>query len=180
EELSGSGSCIGYRQMHQRLRNDHRLVVSRETTRTVLGVSNRRKGRLQRRRYMCKGPNYLWHMDGYDKLKPYGFCIHGAIDGYSRRILWLEVDSTNNDPAVIAQYYVDCVNQLGGAPRIVRADCGTENVVVAGLQRFFRSEATDDFAGEKSFLYGTSSANQRIEAWWSFLRKANSNWWMNY
>ena len=29
-----------------------------------------------------KGPNYLWHMDGYDKLKPYGFCIHGAIDGY--------------------------------------------------------------------------------------------------
>lgn len=118
--------------MHQRLRNDHRLVVTRETTRTVLGaldpegVSKRRKGELQRRRYMCKGPNYLWHMDGYDKMKPYGFCIHGAIEGYSRRILWLEVDSTNNDPAVIAQYYIDCVNQLGGAPRIVWADYGTE------------------------------------------------------
>ena len=24
----------------------------------------------------------LWHLDGYDKLKPYGFAIHGYIDGY--------------------------------------------------------------------------------------------------
>ena len=23
-------------------------------------------------------------VDGYDKLKPYGFSIHGAIDGFSR------------------------------------------------------------------------------------------------
>lgn len=46
---------------------------------------------------------------------------------------------------------------------IVRADCGTENVVIAGLQRFFRSQATDDFSGNKSFLYGKSSANQLLE-----------------
>ena len=49
-----------------------------------------------------------------------------------------------------------------GTSRIVRADCGTENVVVAGLQRFFCSQATDDFAGNKSFLYGKSSANQVV------------------
>ena len=29
EELTGSGSCVDYRQMHQRLRNDHGLVVTR-------------------------------------------------------------------------------------------------------------------------------------------------------
>ena len=23
----------------------------------------------------------MWHIDGYDKLKPYGFPIHGCIDG---------------------------------------------------------------------------------------------------
>ena len=28
-ELSGSGSCVGYRQIHQRLRDDHGLVVDR-------------------------------------------------------------------------------------------------------------------------------------------------------
>ena len=33
----------------------------------------------------------LLHVDGYDRLKPYGFPIHSAIDGFSRRILWLHV-----------------------------------------------------------------------------------------
>ena len=28
-----------------------------------------------------QGPNYLWHVDGYDKLTPYGLNIHGCIDG---------------------------------------------------------------------------------------------------
>ena len=30
-----------------------------------------------------QGPNWVWHLnlDGYDKLKPYGFPIHGCIDG---------------------------------------------------------------------------------------------------
>lgn len=28
------------------------------------------------------GPNFLWHVDGYDKLKQFGFAIHGAIVGY--------------------------------------------------------------------------------------------------
>ena len=59
--------------------------------------------RLVRRRYYARGPNYVWHVDGYDKLKPYCFCIHGAIDGYSRKILWLEVADTNNHPTVIVK-----------------------------------------------------------------------------
>ena len=29
-----------------------------------------------------QGPNYCWHVDGLDKLKTYGFAIHGCIDGY--------------------------------------------------------------------------------------------------
>ena len=106
-ELKGSGSIIGYRAMHQRLTVQHSLNVSRNIVRQVLkildpeGVNARSKHRLQRRVYTAKGPNYLWHMDGYDKLKPFGFCIYGAMDGYSRRVLWLEVASTNNDPEII-------------------------------------------------------------------------------
>ena len=45
------------------------------------GVSARRSHRLSRREYHSKGPNFLLHIDGYDKLKPFGFAIHGAIDG---------------------------------------------------------------------------------------------------
>ena len=45
---------------------------------------------------------HIWHLDGYDELKPYGFCIHGCIGGYSRQIMWLEVGRTNNHPGVVA------------------------------------------------------------------------------
>jgi hypothetical protein len=38
QELNGSGSIIGYRAMHQRLRNNYGLVVTRETVRQVLSV----------------------------------------------------------------------------------------------------------------------------------------------
>lgn len=41
--------------------------------------------------YNSSGPSHQWHMDGYDKLKPYGIAIHGCIDAFSRRILWLKV-----------------------------------------------------------------------------------------
>ena len=40
---------------------------------------------------------WIWHIDGYDKIKPYGFAIHGVIDRFSRKILWLRVASSNNN-----------------------------------------------------------------------------------
>ena len=185
-ELEGCGNSIGYRQMHQRLRIDYGLVVQKETVRTIIkeldpvGVQSRSSKRLRRREYRGKGPNYIWHIDGYDKLKPFGFCIHGAIDGYSRRILWLEVGRTNNNSKIIANYVTDYIRQIGGVPRIVRADAGTENVYVTGIQRFLRSGCEDAFSGDKSFLYGKSVSNQRIEAWWSFLKKSNAGWWIDF
>ena len=186
EELRGSGSITGYRSMHQRLTNYHQLIVTRNTVREVLkildpeGVQARSRHRLQRRNYRTKGPNYLWHIDGYDKLKPFSFCVHGAIDGYSRKILWLEVSGSNNDPTIITKYYLDYVRQVGGTSRIIRADRGTENGNIAVTQRFFRRLARDDFGGEKSFMYGRSTSNQRIEAWWGILRKQCSDWWIKY
>ena len=185
-ELDGSGSLIGYRQMHQRLRVDYGLVVSRETVRHALklldpdGVERRSQHKLKRRAYSAKGPNFIWHLDGYDKLKPFGLCIHGAIDGYSRRILWLEVGPSNNNPRIVARYFMDCVKQLGGAPRTIRGDRGTENVNIAAMQSFLRRNGTDSMAGQKSFLYGRSVSNQRIEAWWSFLRYNDTDWWINF
>ncbi|XP_068750938.1 uncharacterized protein [Montipora capricornis] len=186
EELRGTGSLLGYRAMHQRLINQHGLVTSREVVRHALrifdpqGVEQRSRHRLRRRVYRCKGPNYLWHIDGYDKLKPFGFCIHGAIDGFSRRIIWLEVASSNNDPQVVAHHFLDYAKQLGGTARIIRGDRGTENVNIAAIQRFFRRSMDDDFAGDKSFMFGKSTSNQRIEAWWGRLRQGCADWWMEF
>ena len=51
------------------------------------GLKNRSLKRFTRRKYTSVGPNYMWHIVGYDKFKPFGFATHGAIDGYSRKIL---------------------------------------------------------------------------------------------
>ncbi len=36
------------------------------------------------------------------------------VNRFSRRILWLRLANTNNDPKVIAHYYLECVQTLGG------------------------------------------------------------------
>lgn len=185
-EICSSGQIIGYRAMHQRLITYHGLTVKREVVRHALkildpeGVEQRTNRRFRRRKYCAKGPNYLWHIDGYDKLKPFGFGVHGCIDGYSRRILWLEVSYSNNDPHIVVRYFLDYVKELGGTARIIRGDCGTENVLIEKYQRFFRRSSHDSFSGDKSFMYGRSTSNQRIESWWSILRRGCSEWWISF
>ncbi len=157
---------------------------NRETVRQFLrvldpeGVEARTHRRFRRRMYTNKGPHYLIHIDGYDKLKPYGFAIHGAIDGFSRRILWLEIGPTNNDPKVVAQYFVDYVQQIKGVPHIIRTDRGTENTLIEDIQIAFRYYHEDDRAGFKSFLKGKSTSNQRIERWWGSMRSGSIDFWL--
>ena len=38
-----------------------------------------------------------WHIDGQDKLKQFGFLLHGYIDGFSRRLIWLKMSSFTNE-----------------------------------------------------------------------------------
>jgi|SRR5580698_5050818 hypothetical protein len=98
------------------------------------GCARRHSHRLGRRVYFSKGPNFIWHLDSYDKLKPFGFCINGCIHGFSRKIIWLNVWKTSSDPKVVAGYYVDAVSHEHGCPYLVRGDAGTENSVVKNLQ----------------------------------------------
>lgn len=94
-----------------------------------------------------------------------------CIDGYSRKIIWLECASSNNNPAIIAHNYMNAVVQYDGCPWQIRTDCGTENVHVAAIQAFINNRMN-------SHVYGTSPANQRIESWWTFLRRNRSQWWI--
>ena len=111
QELQFSASKVGYRTIWQKLVVEYGLSVPKETVRHAFrvldpeGVDSRLRHKLRRRQYRGNGRNFLWHIDGYDKLKPYGFCVHGIIDGYSRQILWLEVAMSNNNPGIIANYF---------------------------------------------------------------------------
>ena len=168
DELKGSSSCFGYLYMLQKSRSSG-LTDDKETVRLILnsldpaGVDKRKRQKLTNREYLSFGPNYTWHIDGYDKLKGFGIAINGAIDGYSRRILWLKLSSSNNSPRVIANYYLCCIKELNLIPSVVRGDRGTEKVIVCGIQRFLRRNQTDSQSKDKSFIYGHSTTNQRIE-----------------
>ena len=66
---------------------------------------------------------------------PFGFTIHGCIDGYidffflkqivslhndtsfcrfSRKLLWLKLSPTTHNPNVILKYYLETVEKIGG------------------------------------------------------------------
>ena len=64
------------------LRLRHHINVPRQLVASIMrevdpeGVQLRKRRRLHRRTYVSPRPNFAWHADGYDKLKPYGFSIH--------------------------------------------------------------------------------------------------------
>lgn len=183
EKLEGSGALHGYRWMYSKCK-DKGLHVRKEDVRFILsclapvGRDLRRQRRLNRRGYFAKGPNFVWHVDSYDKLKPFGICINGAIDGFSRMILWLNAYNTNSDPKVIGGYFLETVRETGGCPRTLRADMGTENSSIRDIQQFLRQNDLDLQSGERSFIYGRSTSNQRIESWWGILRKECVEFWL--
>lgn len=178
------GQLHGYRWQHQRLLQAN-IVVTEDTVRNILrivdpvGVALRRRNRLRRRVYRNPGPNFTWHLDSYDKLKPYGLCINGCIDGYSRYIIWLKLGSTNSDPSVVAGYYIEELLNLGGFPSTVRGDRGTENVKVELLQELLKNEFNSN-SNRDAFIWGSSQRNQRIESWWRQLRTHDAQYWMNF
>lgn len=182
DQLDSHKRLYGYRLHHLSCLQSG-FVVTQNTVRNILkfldphGVEQRRRNRLLRRRYINPGPNYLWHVDSYDKLKPYGICINGAIDGFSRCIIWLHAYSTNSNPSVIAGYFIAEVEKRRGTPAMIRSDFGTENGAMANMQRFLRWSTHGE--DTNCFIYGSSNHNQRIESWWCFLRKHHSQQWMN-
>lgn len=75
-------------------------------------------------------------------------------------------------------YYVDALEALGKCPLTVRGDGGTENVTVFRIQEYLRNEYSN--SSRPSFLTGKSCQNQKIESWWSILRKQNAQFWIEF
>ena len=180
EELAGSGSGVGYRRIHRSILKKG-VVCRRDDVRKIIklidpeGVRSRRRRRLVRRKYVTQGPNYVWHIDGHDKLKPFGFSIHGCIDGFSRRLMWLEVGTSNKNPEIIAKFYLDTVKEYG-IPLQIKADDGSEHTLVHPIHVYLRT-LDGTHPNLDAFSITSSPLNQRIEAFWSHLQRDRIGWW---
>ncbi|KAJ8678652.1 hypothetical protein QAD02_014439 [Eretmocerus hayati] len=171
-EMMGPGISLGHKLMWQRLKDVYHLTVKQKTVLELMriidpeGIEERSRYKLKRRIYWVPGPNFLWHIDGFDKLKYFGFAITGCVDGFSRRVIWVAVGTTNNKPEVIAWHYLHAVKKEGCVPCIIRCDDGTENVKIELLQIALRTGHDDENANTRSFIRGPSTANERIEKYW--------------
>ena len=110
--------------------------------------------------------NYVWHIDGHDKLKPFGFSVHGCIDGFSRKLIWLEVTSVNTVSEIISQYYLKAVKRLKSVPKKIKAHDGTEHSLIEPIHIYLRS--LNNYTGDalNSFSIVSTPVNQHIESYW--------------
>ena len=145
-EIQNSSGIKRYRSIWHKLRISYGISVKRDDVMHIVKEidpvqsENRKARKLKRRIYCSLGPNAVWHADGYDKLKRYGFPIHGCVDGFSRRVLWLKVCRSNTDPIIPAHFYISAVEGDQVCPNVLITDCGTENGIMASWQSFFHND----------------------------------------
>ena len=65
--------------------------------------------------------------------------------------------------------YIERVKKIGFCLQYVQTDYGTENGILAGIQCSF-------LMSQDAHRYGSSPSNQRIENWWSHIRKGFTTW----
>jgi hypothetical protein len=168
---------FGYRLVRTFLQHEkqhYSFEMVRQACRTTFpDAVLRRQYDQQRRRgqYVVPGPNYLWSIDGYDKLKPYGIEIYACIDAYSRYIVWVYVGISNHTQVSVVRQYLETVAARGYIPSMIRSDRGSETPMLANCHWQLHLANSLDTQFRDCYAYGTSTANQRIESWWHQLSK---------
>ena len=103
-------------------------------------------------------PNSVWHLDSNHKLIRWRLIIHGAIDGFSRKILYLHC-ANNNKACTAVEQFSEAVCKLT-LPDKVRTDEGSENVDVWRYMLFYNNEEAS------CILTCSSTHNVRIKRLW--------------
>ncbi|KAM6506778.1 hypothetical protein FALCPG4_018607 [Fusarium falciforme] len=69
-----------------------------------------------RKNFQVPGPNFMWSLDGYEKLKNFGFSIYACIDTYSRAIIWIYVGRGNMTALSSLKQFLRTVSYSGVRP----------------------------------------------------------------
>ena len=118
-------------------------------------VQQRRSCAISRRVYSVPSSNSLWHIDGLHCLIGWKIVIHGGIDGYSRRIVYLHA-SSNNRAETVHHLFRGAFRECDWPSR-VRSDKGGENIDVARAMVAMRG------TGRRSHITGQPTHREVVE-----------------
>ena len=118
---------------------------------------------IRRRRYHVDAPNEVWHMDSNHKFIRWKFVIHGAVDSFSRLIVFLSC-STNNRAETVLQGFV-AATLTYGLPQKLRTDMGGDNVDAWHYM-------IQQNGNERCVIVGSSVHNECIERLWRDVHRA--------
>ena len=145
--LRGHFRAVGYYVPRRRVRAGINRVDPRNT-------ALRWGALVSRRVYSVPWPNSLWHLDGHHSLIRWGLVIHGCIDGYSRRIIYL-VCSSNNLAEIVLHLFETAIERDDGLwPSRIRVDYGVEKTAVCDAMVAVRGEGRGSFIAIESKGYG--------------------------
>jgi hypothetical protein len=129
-------------------------------------------------KYVVPGPDYVWSVDGHLKFRDYGIGIYACVDGYSRYITSVYVGLSVTCGVSILKQYLDAIaGNRNLRPKIIRADRGTETMIMANAQWQLEQADLPEAPFGSVFKYGTSKSNSRIEGWWFELTKGQTQQW---
>ena len=168
-EIETPLQCLGYRGMWHLQIKSYGIQMHQDRVMQILQEEEPERT-VQRSAHRLERQDYC---DNCDKMKPCGLSIYGALDGSSRKVVWLEVCKTNSNPMVVATMYIRAVQSLGLVPEMLRTDHGNEAGVMTAAHCIFRQNADVN-------MYVTSVANQRIENLWSHFRRTSTSWLVNF
>ena len=111
------------------------------------------------------------------KLRQDGIEIYGAIDTDSRYVPWIYVGVFAATVVSVAKMYLKALQVVPIQPQYLRADRGTETSLIMNAYWQLHQQRTPTIEAEHTFMYGSSTANSRIESCWGQLAKGQIQKW---
>jgi hypothetical protein len=176
----------GHRAQGRHVRQALQILDNHNMTLRAPGMRRKRQ-----ENYIVPGPDWLWCLDGHDKLARYGIEIYGSVDAYSRKIIWFYVGVSNRTQVSVLHQYLHTIKTLGYCPNYLRTDRGRETPMMADAHYYLYHTAClhDDTISDKAFdsicfadcyLFGKSTGNVKIEGLWGQLIVGQTEQWMLY
>ena len=94
-----------------------------------------------------------------------------------RYIPWIYVGISTRTGVSCLRQYLEVVASTGPLPHSIRSDRGTETMMMASAHWRLHQAICPDRQFHKVWWYGTSTLNQRIEAWWRHMSRSQTLAW---